>query len=106
MPNSHNKNCKWGTEMEPTYIIVVAAVTCITIGGGYLLYRRSSRGGYRQYKNNHLGRLTLQEIARMASREEEEAERDGQFTKQGQLILTHMQEMDQTYKRWEHAKKH
>jgi hypothetical protein len=92
--------------MEPTYIIVVVAVTCTAIGGGYLLYWRSYRGGYRQYKNNHLGRLTLREIARMASREEEEAERDGQFTKQGQLIQTHMQEMDQTYKRREHAKKH
>jgi hypothetical protein len=91
--------------MEPAYIIVVVAITCTVIGGGYLLHRRSSRGGYRQYKHNHLGRLTLQEIARMASLEEEEAERDGQFTKQGQLILAHMQEMDQTYKKWEHARK-
>jgi len=106
MPTRIIKISKWGTEMEPTYIIVVAAVTCTTIGGGYLFYWRSSRGGYRQYKNNHLGRLTLQEIARMASLEEEEAERDGQFTEQGQLILKHMQEMDQTYKMWEHARKH
>jgi hypothetical protein len=92
--------------MEPTYIIVAAAVTCTAIGGGYLLYRRSSRGGYRQYKNTNFGRLTLRDIAHMASLEEEEAERDEQFMKQGQLILTHMQEMDQAHKRWEHGREY
>jgi hypothetical protein len=42
----------------------------------------------------------------MASLEEEEAERDEQFMKQGQLILTHMQEMDQAHKRWEHGREY
>jgi len=88
--------------MQTAYIIVVVAVTCTVLGGGYLFYRRSLRGWPRHDKNSDI--LTLREITHMATLEEEAANREELFLTRGQMILTQMQELDHAYKRWEHTR--
>jgi len=90
--------------MEMAYVIITVAVTCTAIGGGYLLYRRLPRGWPRHDKNSNI--LTLREITHMAALEEEMADREAQFIPHGQMILKQMQELDQAYKRLEHAREH
>jgi hypothetical protein len=90
--------------METTYVIITVVVTCTVLGGGYLLYRRSPRGWFKHDKNSNI--LTLREITHMATLEEEAANREELFLTHGQVILTQMQELDQAYKRWEHAREH
>ena len=90
--------------METTYVIIMVAVTCTVLGGGYLLYRRSPRGWPQHGKKSNI--LTLREITHMAALEEEMAGREAQFITHGQMILTQMQELDQVFKRFEHAREH
>lgn len=90
--------------MEAAYIIVTVAVTCTIFGGGYLLHRRLHRGWPRHNKKSNI--LTLREIIHMAALEEEMAGREAQFITHGQMILTQMQELDQVFKRFEHAREH
>ena len=90
--------------MEAAYIIVTVAVTCTIFGGGYLLHRRLHRGWPRHNKKSNI--LTLREIIHMAALEEEMADREAQFITHGQMILTQMQELDQVFKRFEHAREH
>jgi hypothetical protein len=89
--------------MSEAYIAIVVVI-CTTLGGGYVLYRRLSRNPLRNKKNTNI--LTLSEIAYMAAKEAELANREEQFMTHGRTIQAQMQELDKVFRRFEHERKY